>query len=1133
MDEWLATMGPAVANHLWQSTAFAVVAAGLALALKKNQARARYWVWMAASVKFVVPFALLMGLGGMLPRPQHAVVTMPVYSAVDEVGLPFDEVQGIGIREQGTEDRGQGSGIREEQKKLTWPVALAGIWICGVVVVLGVWCRGWLKVMRTLRRAVRAAGGREVELLRRVERNAGGRVRLVLSRESMEPGIFGVWRPVLIWPEGLSARLDDEQVEAILAHELAHARRRDNLTAALHMLVEAAFWFHPLVWWVGARLVEERERACDEAVVEMGSRPGVYAESLLKAVRFCVESPLKCVAGVTGADLKQRVRGIMTARLKRLGLTGKLALAAFALVAIAGPVGFGVVRMIPMYGQIPDAAGPLPAFEVAAIKPSDPERRGMGFTTNGRHFSTLNTTASDLVQYAYGIQARQIVGAPAWVDVDKFDIAAVASEGGSGDPKWNLMVRKLLADRFGLTFHHDTRELPVYELQIGKNGAKLAKSATDADHSELYFSRTSKSSAGTTVHAKAATMAGLASLLQVGLLERPVVDRTGLTGTFDFTLDFTADTAKGGGTAAESEDMNAPAGIFTAIQEELGLKLVAGKAPADVIVIDHIAKPVPDSAASTAVKALEVAAKEVRQILEPQGVSPPSSFRAHLLPVGQNTGSAAGQAGTVTPNPTRDDDAVTNGAPSGAAIPAGGDQRQELHGVYKVWLDQDVRWVITDQEAEAFKRLTNDEERDRFIEQFWQRRNPNPDSPDNAYRDEIYARIAYANEHFASGQPGWMTDRGHVYIAYGKPDEIDVQPADGTVIWRYRHIPGVGDNVVLKFGDGGRKGDYRLMTPWPLPQGTGNREQGAAGVETPNPLKRRLSDAAFMGGAQVQGTENREQGTAGASAKFEVAAIKLLKPGAEQGRAGEGLLRTRAMSGAMIGWMGEATPRGTTAAGPPSDRWHMVVDTRNLIAIAYGLSGSAESRIVGGPAWLKSDVYDFEAKIDDATVAAMQAMTPAQRVQETRLMEQALLADRFGLKAHFETREMPEYALVVAKGGPKLTPSKDGERPGFKWRSGQGGEMTVTVETMDQWARSPLLGDAVGGRPVVNQTGLTGTYDITLKWGPDQPAEGGDQDVAEPPLLTAIQQQLGLKLVETKGPVEVLVIDSVERPGEN
>ena len=349
MSGWLVSMGPAVANHMWQSTAFGVVAAGLALALRRNHARARYWIWMAASVKFMVPFALLISLGGMLPRPQHTVVTMPVYSAVDEVSLPFVDAMPVA---EPTHDA-----IRprhERGTQLTWLVV---VWLAGFVAVLGVWCMRWRQVAGTLRRAVPANDGREAELLQLVQRTMGrvtrGRgtcVRLVLSHELMEPGVFGVFRPVLIWPARLSERLDDEHIEAILAHEVCHVRRRDNLTAALHMLVEAVFWFHPLVWWLGARLVEERERACDEEVLELCRHPQVYAESILKVCEFCVESPLACVSGVTGADLSKRVRSIMTLRLRRLGVAGKMALAALALAAIAAPVAFGVVRMIPMYG---------------------------------------------------------------------------------------------------------------------------------------------------------------------------------------------------------------------------------------------------------------------------------------------------------------------------------------------------------------------------------------------------------------------------------------------------------------------------------------------------------------------------------------------------------------------------------------------------------------------------------------------------------------------------------------------------------------------------------------------------------------------------------------------------------------
>lgn len=153
--------------------------------------------------------------------------------------------------------------------------------------------------------------------------------------------------------------------------------------------------------------------------------------------------------------------------------------------------------------------------------------------------------------------------------------------------------------------------------------------------------------------------------------------------------------------------------------------------------------------------------------------------------------------------------------------------RKELKGEYKKWVDEDVRWIITDQELQAFKSLSNDEERDQFIEQFWQRRNPNPDSPENEYREEHYARIAYANEHFAAGKPGWRTDRGHIYIAYGKPDSIDSHPSGGTYerpmdegggttstypfeVWHYRYLPGIGDNIDIEFVDTCMCGDYHM-----------------------------------------------------------------------------------------------------------------------------------------------------------------------------------------------------------------------------------------------------------------------------------------------------------------------------------
>jgi len=151
--------------------------------------------------------------------------------------------------------------------------------------------------------------------------------------------------------------------------------------------------------------------------------------------------------------------------------------------------------------------------------------------------------------------------------------------------------------------------------------------------------------------------------------------------------------------------------------------------------------------------------------------------------------------------------------------------KQELKGAYKTWLTQDVTYIITDEEGRAFKNLSNDEERDAFIEQFWLRRNPNPDSPENEFREEHYRRIAYANEHFAAGKPGWKTDRGHIYISFGKPDSIDSHPSGGSYnrpmdegggetstfpfeTWHYRYLEGVGENIDLEFVDSCQCGDY-------------------------------------------------------------------------------------------------------------------------------------------------------------------------------------------------------------------------------------------------------------------------------------------------------------------------------------
>jgi GWxTD domain-containing protein len=168
--------------------------------------------------------------------------------------------------------------------------------------------------------------------------------------------------------------------------------------------------------------------------------------------------------------------------------------------------------------------------------------------------------------------------------------------------------------------------------------------------------------------------------------------------------------------------------------------------------------------------------------------------------------------------------------------------KKEVKGAYKKWLEEDVVWIITDEERAAFKQLSNDEERDNFIEAFWQRRDPTPDTEENEYKEEHYQRIAYSNEHFAAGVPGWKTDRGRIYIMYGKPDEIESHPSGGTYErpmeegggetstfpfeqWRYRYLEGIGQEVIIEFVDTCMCGEYHM---------TMDRSEKDALLYTPN-----------------------------------------------------------------------------------------------------------------------------------------------------------------------------------------------------------------------------------------------------------------------------------------------------------
>jgi bla regulator protein BlaR1 len=251
---------------------------------------------------------------------------------------------------------------------------------------------------------------------------------------------------------------------------------------------------------------------------------------------------------------------------------------------------------------------------------------------------------------------------------------------------------------------------------------------------------------------------------------------------------------------------------------------------------------------------------------------------------------------------------------------------------------------------------------------------------------------------------------------------------------------------------------------------------------------------------------------------FEVATVKPWKPGTVIPPVGAG----RPAKEVPVG-----------AAAPVSDRVHFIGQIELLIETAYGFPFSSGERILGGPDWIRSesDRYEVTGKIDDAHYAAIQKMSPAQQQEQVSLMEQSLLAERLRFRGHIETREMPRYALAIAKGGSKLERAPADARSQMSFvRNGQGNELRATAVTVEELARSPFL--RIDKRQIVDTTGLQGRFSFTLKFS-NAVAGGSEDDGNAPELPTALQEQLGLRLVPQNGPVEVVVIDHIERPSEN
>jgi bla regulator protein blaR1 len=570
------------ANHLWQSTLFAGVAGLLTLALRKNHARARHGVWLAASCKFLIPVFMFIALGGhILWRTAPETTPSNLFVVMDEVNQPFAAPA-------------VASPLLATAPPAASPFAavLFGIWACGF---LGIACSWWVRWWR-FRAAVRAGSPLQLEIP----------IKAMSSATLLEPGVFGVFRPVLLLPEGIFDRLTPAQLKAVIAHELCHVRHRDNLSAAIHMFVETVFWFHPLVWWIGKRMVEERERACDEEVLRLGSEPRSYAEGILKVCEFYLVSPMACASGVTGGELKKRIEGIMANRFTReLNSGKKLLLAVVAVVALAGPMVIGLMN--PQRSRAQSHAGKQPSFDVASVKPSPPPTGGRSAnykmsggpgTKDPSRFACENFDLASLIEMAYDVPDF-LLSVPTWTRDRRFDIVAKLPEGTTKE-QFRLMQQKLLIERFKLAVHRAKKEMPVFELVVAKGGPKLkdpsAAEPTQESQEPVIPSPLKKDAngfpvlpPGQTAYAIAGghgrirgsgeTMEHFASTL-AGQLREPVIDATGLRGKYDFTLSWLlVDLPPDGDTAPT---------LTNALPTQLGLMLKRTRGQVNTLVVDHV-----------------------------------------------------------------------------------------------------------------------------------------------------------------------------------------------------------------------------------------------------------------------------------------------------------------------------------------------------------------------------------------------------------------------------------------------------------------------------------------------------------------------------------------------------------------
>ena len=573
--------------HLWQSTLAAGVAWLACLTVfKNNSPRIRFGIWFVVSLKFLLPFAVLVEAGRLLNmRP----LVRPSQSQ-----QIYEFVSGGTRMLASAPLNGSTTATHSSVTPELFLNPLLVVWALGAAIVFGRWLRHWWTI-RSL-----ARDGQLVRRFRGLPVLSSGAMR----ERQIEPGVFGVFRQSILIPGGMEDRLTEAQLQAVLEHEWNHAQRRDNLTAWVHMMVQAIFWFYPVVWLVGRQLIAEREMACDQAVLKSAA-PEDYVGGILSVCKFYHQASHRFAAGVAGANLKTRVESILRNEQPReLGVTRRWLLAAMLFASIAGPALVGLLTaqaVAALQGNsfVGMATSTEKKFEVASIKPNVSGVQGfqLGPPRQG-DITIINLPLRSIIAQSFRTNQTMVFGAPDWTQSKRYDIVAKGSDRNATNPQVWEMMRSLLIDRFKLKFHVEDREMAVYALTVAHGGHKMKLGENGRCAEEI---KEGKLCGDILVPPFGTGMYNMPiGALITGIGQRagrPIVDRTQLTGKYDVNVNWLPP-------GTQLQDLNledvprefspSDVNLFDALEQQAGLKLESSRAAVPVLIVDSVSEPEPN-----------------------------------------------------------------------------------------------------------------------------------------------------------------------------------------------------------------------------------------------------------------------------------------------------------------------------------------------------------------------------------------------------------------------------------------------------------------------------------------------------------------------------------------------------------